>query len=101
MDHYSSENEEEAAEVAESRQQQSMPPSPVQSTQIQPDYDQAFALLHHPKSVRDVQGLLRLLDALGVAEAEDLAELDRDDLDMLAHHLKKVSLKRFNRFLCL
>ncbi len=65
-----------------------------------PDYDKAFAVLNNPKSVTDDDILQRVLISLGVSEAEDLAHLDDDDLRIIFNHLKKISLKKFKRFLC-
>ena len=65
-----------------------------------PDYSQAFAVLNNPKYITDIDALHRFLDALGVSEAEDLADLDEEDFRMVFGHLKKISLKKFHRFLC-
>ena len=77
------------------QQQQQPQPQPQQ-----PDYFQAFALLNNPKYVTDLDVLQRILDSLGVLKADDLAELDDDDLGDILSYLKKVSLKKFNRFMC-
>ena len=66
----------------------------------QPDYSKAYAVLNNPKYVTDIDALQRFLDALGVGEADDLADLDEEDLGRVFTHLKKISLKKFHRFLC-
>lgn len=71
-----------------------------QQQQQEPDYSRAFAVLNNPKYVTDLDKLQRFLDDVGVSEADDLAELDEEDLSKIFSHLKKISLKKFNRFLC-
>ena len=75
--------------------------SPQQDPIPSPDFHEAFALLNNPKYVKNMNALQRFLDALGVSVAEDLAELDTEDFRMIFGHLKKISLKKFHRFLCL
>lgn len=64
------------------------------------DYVKAFSLLQNPKYVTNLEVLQRFLDDLGVSQAEDLAELDDEDLSCIFSFLKKISLKKFNRFMC-
>ena len=94
LDDYNSESGDDGTERS------SQVPPPASPAQQQPDYLRAFALLSDPKSATHAEGLRLFLDILGVSEAQDLAELDEADLQEIFAHLKKVSLKKCNRFLC-